>query len=494
MRRLFLLSLFAAPLVGSFACAATADALCDKGTCEASDGGRDVVGPPPGCDPNADAKDAPACVVDDYGIFVSPTGADGNAGTKAQPVRSIGRALALVVERSFNRVYVCDGVYEETVDVKVSANIFGGFACADWSANGSKPKIRPKNGAGVRLGAVSNVILADLDVLGTADPDVRGSSAIGVFAISSDPVTLRRVVVKSGPGTMGKDGAAGTAAPNYTDATAKSGGPALGSNGGHVDCAPCANGNLSKAGDGAAATGSADTGSATPTSPGWSDNSGATNATSCTAGTIGGNGAAGADPGKGGAAGGKLTADGWASDPSATGGATGRPGQGGGGGGAYKPSAFGGGGGGCGGCGGAGGTGAGNGGASFALVSFESHVRVEASSLESDAGGQGGTGGQGQPGQSGGGAGQAGGGNTCSGGPGGYGGSGAGGGGGAGGPSAAIAFTGTEPERDATTTLKPGGGGPPGSPGLGGRNPSGGNPGPNGQSGDPGSAESTMKF
>src|SRR5687767_9227252 len=93
------------PLV-VFACASETPAVCDKGACEQNpdgstdspsspDGGPDgSVAVPDGCDPNADPKDAPKCVVNDFGIFVDATnGNDGNSGSKELPMKSITAAL-----------------------------------------------------------------------------------------------------------------------------------------------------------------------------------------------------------------------------------------------------------------------------------------------------------------------------------------------------------------------------------------------------------------
>jgi hypothetical protein len=74
-------------------CAGAGDA--DAADTGLDGGGPDAVQPPVGCDPAVDPKDAPACVVNDYGVFVDGTGGnDGNAGTRESPVKTIGGALA----------------------------------------------------------------------------------------------------------------------------------------------------------------------------------------------------------------------------------------------------------------------------------------------------------------------------------------------------------------------------------------------------------------
>ena len=102
------------------ACCAPLGFDAKTGTCQAAsgdaalEGGADALPDvvPAGCDPTASPKDAPKCVVSEFGVFVDVAGGDeGNAGTKESPVKSIGGALAKLGTKS--RVYVCEGTYDE---------------------------------------------------------------------------------------------------------------------------------------------------------------------------------------------------------------------------------------------------------------------------------------------------------------------------------------------------------------------------------------------
>jgi hypothetical protein len=87
-----------------------------------ADGGADVVQPPVGCDPLAEPKDAPKCVVSEFGLFVDATsGADANAGTKDAPVKTIGGALGKLGAK--NRVYICEGTYAEHVKLTSAVSL-----------------------------------------------------------------------------------------------------------------------------------------------------------------------------------------------------------------------------------------------------------------------------------------------------------------------------------------------------------------------------------
>ncbi len=425
---------------------------------EAGDGGGGDVVVPPDCDLTKALKDSASCVDDAVGVFVAPSGDDGATGKKSAPVKSIGKGIELAASRGLPRVYVCEGTYEGAAEVRAPVGLYGGLSCA-WAYTGAKPKLAPPNGIALRVTKVSGAVLVqDFDVLGSADANAPGDSAIAAFVSESTNVTFRNVTLTAGPGTGGAKGAgrsnySGTAgAGGLTNTAAAGAGPS---------CA-CTDGTTTKGGAGANGMGlGVENGSAMPAV--GTGNSGSTAAGSCTSATTGANGVA-MGPGGPSASAGTLTATGWDTTVAVQNGANGNPGQGGGGGGARSDLNLGGGGGGCGGCGGAGARSGANGGSSVALLSFNSTVTVEGGKLTSGPGGAAGAGGDGQAGEPGGALGAG----VCNGGAGGNGAGGSGGGGGAGGHSAPVAFVGIEPHASGAT-LTPGtkgaigGGGAPGA-------------------------------
>ena len=62
-------------------------------TLDAPNDARPPIDAPAGCDLTKDPKDSLPCIDDGVGVFVSPTGADTNPGTKASPVKTIPAAL-----------------------------------------------------------------------------------------------------------------------------------------------------------------------------------------------------------------------------------------------------------------------------------------------------------------------------------------------------------------------------------------------------------------
>ena len=483
-------------LVGSSLAAVALVASCSSSTCEdkgtcggpgdeggvegGNDAGADVV--PAGCILTAEPKDAPKCVVSDLGVFVDgANGADGNAGTKESPVKTIGAALGKLAGKS--RVYVCEGTYVEHVKLTSAVSVYGGFACSGWSYSGTKAKVTPSDvGYALEIASTSgDVTVADLSFVSVNATD-KGQSSIAAFVHSgATKVVLVRSELEAGSGKEGADGAAGDTgtitAVSGGGALNASGYPASGTTAGTIKTCTCSSGGTSAGAGGGAPAGAGALGMPNLGGAAPNDGVGGLANTSCAVAEPNGTGNNGADATNAADAVkvttlGALSANGWTPQAGATG-TSGTPGQGGGGGGGRDGTSAGGGGG-CGGCGGTGGKGGGGGGASVALLSVDSSVTLRASKLTAKTAGPGGTGGAKGTGAAGG-TGANGGPSGCSAGDGGRGGDGGTGGGGAGGVGVAVLTKGTAPVNDGST-LTPG---TKGAPGTGG-NP-GTNDGPDGQ-------------
>ena len=448
---------------------------CEEGPCGTVDGGLDstadvlafpdsIADAKPDADPiptdcltpTDPTKNPEKCLVDSFGVFVSPTGDDAKDGSKANPFKTIGKALGT----SRSRIVVCEGDYSGSLDISRGVEIFGGVSC-DWSKAGAKAKIVASTPAyGIKISKVTApVILADLDVVGF-NAAAPSESSVGVFASESAKVTLLRTRVEAGDGADApakKDGAFAMAAqaPKGGDAVANVGGASASSG-------VCPGGGTSIGGKGGDASFQGDDGSPRPPGGAKGDAIG-----DCGAGATGKNGTLGTP--------GMDRAGAVAVASLVPTGLTGSKGQdgaagsiGGGGGGGYGTMGAGGAGG-AGGCGGQGGFGGAAGGSSVALLVFASEVSVEATELVAKNAKPGGGGGAGQAGQAGGFRGNASGG-ACQGGNGALGGTGGNAGGGAGGIAAGIVWsTGKEPKRDAATKItRPTSPGPTGGEGGGG--------------------------
>jgi len=442
----------------------------------AGDGGVDGhadVAIPPGCDDKAEPKDSPACVVSEFGVFVSSAGKPDAAGTKEDPVNSIGIGLSKLNGKP--RIYVCGGTYNERVVLPSAVSIYGGFNCDGWAHTGAKPVVGTPSQPGYALD-VSNVNgafeIADLEFV-AANGNESFINSIAARFVQVPNATLRRVSLKAGDGANGEEGLEGASGETvkHTDP----GGSPIDPKGnpGSTPTKQCRCPNAPTAstsgGSGGGFNGPGQPGgpdSILPSGPGGVDN--------------GGGGSAGCSTGKRGAtpkpaAAGAVSVQYGALDdgtwvPARGGdGSVGIPGQGGGGGGGTADGQ--GGGGGCGGCGGFGGEGGGGGGASVVLLAIDSPVRLVATELSAARGGDGGAGGAGGPGGPGG-TGGAGTELACAGGAGGSGGAGGGGAGGPGGLSVGVLYRGAPPIDEGATIT-------PSTPGNGGAGKSG-NDGPTG--------------
>ncbi len=390
--------------------------------------------------PTDPAKNPEKCLVDSFGVFVSPTGDDTKDGSKANPFKTIGKALGT----TRSRIVVCEGEYAGSLDVGRAVEIYGGVAC-DFAKAGAKAKIvASKPAYGVKVSKVAGaVILADLDVVGM-NAAAPSESSVGIFASESADVKVLRSRVEAGDGADApakKDGAFAMAAQ------APKGGDAAGNAGGaSATSGVCPGGGTSIGGKGGDIGFQGDDGAPRP--PGGAKGDGIND---CGAGATGKNGTVGT-PGMdrtGAASVASLAPTGLIGSK----GQDGAPGTIGGGGGGGYGTAGAGGAGGAGGCGGQGGFGGAAGGSSVALLVFASEVSVEGTELIAKNAKPGGGGGSGQTGQMGGIGGNRSG-AACNGGNAAAGGTGGNAGGGAGGIAAGIVWsTGKEPKRDGTTKI-----------------------------------------
>jgi hypothetical protein len=424
------------------------DACGAAATPDGGDGG--TATPPPGCDPLADPREAPRCVVNDYGVFVdAASGLDANPGTRESPVKSIAAALARAGARP--RVYVCDGTYPERVALTTPTSLFGGFACGSWTPSGNKAAVAPTEpGYALRVDKLSApVVVADMTFT-ARDAAAPGASSVAVF-VASASLTLRRVDVAAGKANDGQDA---TPLADLAPATAPQG--AAGAAGGAQTPNPlCPSSVGGAAGKDGAPNGAPGLVAIAPPFPdaSFSGAGGSAVLADCNGGSSGRNGSfgAGGAPGAGAATWGTLTADGWKGRDGAAGGDGGH-GQGGGGG-AQRFAGGTGGGGGPGGCGGKGGAPGTAGGSSIAVLAFQADLALFDVSLVASNAGRGGNAANGQKAQAASSVQALGtGSDACVGGYGGHGGAGGGGGGGAGGLSVGILYKGRPPSLDGTPT------------------------------------------
>jgi hypothetical protein len=444
MRGRWLFCLAAGALLAMVECG-NDSSTCDGGSCVDS-GVPSVSGG--GCDSSKPAS-AGGCAVDDSdGFFVSPSGADTNAGSKLAPFKTIAAGIAAVSAAAKQpNVYVCAGSYPENLVIKnapAGVALHGGFDCTSWSQTNAATTVAPAWIANATtpqyvLFVDATAALVEGLTLNAPNAGDPGASSIAAFVSASPGMTVRRSTIVSGNGNTGADGVQPTAlgANSSGNSTADGTSPPAkvctcstdsttgGNGGGFVDggFVPPGNGlpdlDAGRAGTMFAPQGNSG-GDALPGKTGSST------------GTLG-----------------ELTSNGWLTSSGATG-TTGGTAQGGGGAYGDPGSGVSGGSGGCGGCGGLGGPGGGGGGGSIGIAALATTLRVQSSTIRSGNGGNGGNGALGQTGQAGGIGGKN---QAPGGGAGGTGGGGGSGGGGAGGISVAIATVTTTPDIDQQSSI-----------------------------------------
>jgi hypothetical protein len=440
---------------------------CDAGSASAALDDSDA-GPSPYQD---------ACLIDEaHGVFVDVTrGDDANGdGSRDAPLKSLGAAIRQAVNQA-KHVYACNGVYEEPMLIGTSLSnglaVYGGLSCETFQPDpgGAHTLVRAKGkGAALEIADTRQILVERFDFENIAGDAVAGTSYVGAFIQNAHKVLLREVTLRAASGEAGTDAKAvdalaASGMPGSSGADACAANPNPGGAGGNTNGCFAQSSTTAGGLGGGGAIGSGSGGNGN-----WLGGSGggigeADTSWSCTQGSgmgpSAGPGYAG-QPGSGAKGFGALVGSGFVGF-SGQAGMPGSPGYAGSGGGGAKapatcaglstPTGASAGGGGSGGCGGNGGKGGGPGGSSFALISIDSDVRLENSTLAYANGGRGGRGavgqhgGQGAPGGKGG-RGSAGSKAACDGGPGLQGGDGGPGGGGNGGHTIGVLYLGRTPK------------------------------------------------
>ncbi|MCK6535406.1 MAG: hypothetical protein L6Q84_20730 [Polyangiaceae bacterium] len=394
------------------------------------------------CDTTKSPSEESCLVSDESAVFVSPAGADTDAGTKAKPLATFAEAVKKAKTAGHARVIACNGDYDEKLALAAAADgikIYGGFKCSDWSyETGVRATLKPKT-RGIVLTVdtlAGGATFEDVGFVAMPGSD-PGESSIAVFVKESGAITMKRVKLEAGKGAKG---AAGTKTDyTYPSQAALNGKDASGDTGAAFNQVTCPDGTKTTGASGGNG-GAGVTGGGLGQPDLGAGKAGAIG--SCSGGGTGGDGnpAATVAPSDGAKSFGSLGAAGWEGTPG-TSGKPGGPGQGGGGG-AGSSTSGGGGGGGAGACGGAPGKGGSAGGSSIALLALNSTVSFDTSEVLAADAGDGGVGAAGQTGQQQSGFPGKGANLGCQGGAGGKGADGGAGGGGAGGVSAGVVWKG----------------------------------------------------
>jgi hypothetical protein len=177
----------------------------------------DIPLPPPPA-PNAAPPTAPpldgtpvdAELTEAFGVFVATTGDDDADGSRAHPLATIRRGVAMGKALG-KRVYVCEGTYREAITVEDSISIVSGLTCGEipWRSGGGRARIEAPSSPAVSATNITRPTRLEALEIVAPDASAPSGSSIGVLAIDAGALTVSSTRVVAGVATAGADGTAG---------------------------------------------------------------------------------------------------------------------------------------------------------------------------------------------------------------------------------------------------------------------------------------------
>ena len=204
-----------------------ADGICTNGSCSTAcqPGHVDLNGDPSdGCEylctatsttdfPDLAFVDANCDGIDGEvanAIFVATGGSDGNAGTKAAPMRTLSAAVAAAVAGNKRDVYAAAGTYTEQLRLAAGKGVYGGYLANTW-VRGSFNGVTVTGTNSPLFAQNADDAVVQLFAFIGSTPVGNGQTAYGATILNSNRVVLETVSIRAGNGTQGTTGAAGAA-------------------------------------------------------------------------------------------------------------------------------------------------------------------------------------------------------------------------------------------------------------------------------------------
>lgn len=181
-------------------------------------GSRDDSTPPgPGGEPQEGAKAPPISgtadqseLTEEFGVFVSPRGQTGSAGSRERPVATIQAGIDLG-KRLGKRVYVCTGSFQEALVLADSISIIGGLDCSgsNWRLGAPRSRIEAPTSPAVRATDIASATrLEGLDIVAPSAA-APSASSIGLLAVHAAGLVIGGSKITAGDGANGSDGSEG---------------------------------------------------------------------------------------------------------------------------------------------------------------------------------------------------------------------------------------------------------------------------------------------
>lgn len=142
-------------------------------------------------------------------IFVAKHGDPTNPGTRKSPLASISAALEKAKTDKKARVFVCEGTYEESLELENGISIVGGLDCAGDSWRLTEKHSLLASPASPAIHAVKIDKATRIDNFDVRSPDATASSgsSFAVVAVDSNALTFAKGTIAAGAATKGDDGA-----------------------------------------------------------------------------------------------------------------------------------------------------------------------------------------------------------------------------------------------------------------------------------------------
>ncbi len=221
MRRSVFAVLALVAVSSSVACGSAPEALPSLG----ADGGPAPIGsegPSPGAStsdggalpgrepaPSAPAPKADQ-ITEQFGVFVAKDGAAQNPGTRKSPLASITEAIAKA-KSDKKSVFVCEGTYEETLEIANGVSIIGGFDCSapEWKQTNKKSLLDSAQSPAIHADKISTPTRIDGFDVKVPDATTPSGSSIAVIVLDSNALTFANGTITAGAGMKGDDGVEG---------------------------------------------------------------------------------------------------------------------------------------------------------------------------------------------------------------------------------------------------------------------------------------------
>ncbi|MFS8070316.1 MAG: hypothetical protein ACMG6S_28470, partial [Byssovorax sp.] len=150
-----------------------------------------------------------APVADSCGVFVSSSlGDDGNAGTRAKPLKTLGAAL---LKGDVMRVYACAEGFREAVVVSSAVELYGAVDCGKGWAYAPTTKTTltaAEDEIPLTLGNAAGLATVEDFAITAAAAKVAGGSSMAVL-VNGATASLTRCDLISGDASEGASGASG---------------------------------------------------------------------------------------------------------------------------------------------------------------------------------------------------------------------------------------------------------------------------------------------